>query len=73
MKDRTLLLETIVRDWNGLNSEMYCRAEDLDTDYDPIYYVKDFERLDSLESKAMELAAECGREIYFKHNDMYLK
>jgi len=72
MKDDRTLLDTI-RDWNRLNSELYCRAEEEDLDYDPIYYVKDFERLDSLESKAMELAAELGREIYFKHNDMYLK
>lgn len=71
--DRTLLLDTIVRDWNHLNSELYCRAEDLGMDYDPDNYSKDFERLDSLESKATELAAELGREIYFEHNFMCLK
>lgn len=71
--DRTSLLDTIVRDWNHLNSEMYCRAEELGMDYDPDNYSKDFERLDNLESKATELAAELGREIYFEHNFMCLK
>jgi hypothetical protein len=52
---------------------MYCRAEDLGMDYDPGNYTKDFERLDSLESKAVALAAELGREVYFEHNFMCLK
>jgi hypothetical protein len=42
-------------------------------DYDPGNYTKDFERLDSLESKAVALAAELGREVYFEHNFMCLK
>jgi hypothetical protein len=66
-------LDSIIRDWNHLNSEMYCLGEDLGMDFDPDHYSKDFERLDSLESKATTLAAELGREIYFEHNFMCLK